>query len=228
MDATHEYEEWRPVVGWESKYEVSNLGRIRSIPRVVRGGRGSHRNVPQTIRKQFPTNSGYMIVGLSNGQNSRSRLVHVLVLEAFVGPRPSDMEACHFDGDKTNNVLSNLRWDKKRNNNLDAVRVGTRPDPDRKRCIRGHELNPETIHYNVHGRRECKTCKDFVGARYRDEVMAGRRTVKHRYPGRSECRRGHSLTADNVYVDPYGRRVCRRCVQISREKHKARKRATES
>lgn len=51
--------------------------------------------------------------------------VHRLVLEAFVGSCPEGMEACHYDGDRTNNNLSNLRWDTPINNAADRIRHGT-------------------------------------------------------------------------------------------------------
>jgi len=54
----------------------------------------------------------------------RSRLVHHLVLEAFVGPCPDGMECCHLDDDRTNNRLENLRWDTHRSNCADALRNG--------------------------------------------------------------------------------------------------------
>ncbi len=51
--------------------------------------------------------------------------MHTLVLLAFVGPRPDDMQACHNDGDKNNNRLSNLRWDFPARNHADKKRHGT-------------------------------------------------------------------------------------------------------
>lgn len=59
------------------------------------------------------------------------RLVHRLVLEAFVGPCPLGMECCHNDGDPTNNRLGNLRWDTRKANRADAIRHGTHPCGER-------------------------------------------------------------------------------------------------
>lgn len=62
-----------------------------------------------------------------------NRLVHMLVLEAFVGPCPVGMEACHFpDRNPTNNQLCNLRWDTHVNNLADSVVHGTRPYGEQK------------------------------------------------------------------------------------------------
>ena len=157
-------ETWLPVSGWEGLYEVSDLGRIRTVPRTVAIGSG-HRQIPQRIRKQFPTKAGYMIVVLSRGNEVRSLTVHSLVLTAFVGPRPEGLEACHSDGDKRNNALSNLRWDTKHANYLDAVRIGTRLSPERTHCKHGHELTAENVYF-TRRRPDTPQCKKCASIRY--------------------------------------------------------------
>jgi hypothetical protein len=72
---------------------------------------------PFRANKQRP----YLRVCLRNRRLFR---VHVLVLEAFVGPRPPGMVCCHGDGDPTNNALSNLRWDTPQANHADRVKHG--------------------------------------------------------------------------------------------------------
>lgn len=110
---------------------------------------------------------------MSRGQELRHASVHPLVLEAFVGPRPPGMEACHADGNKTNNALSNLRWDTKRANELDAIRLGTRPDPDRTHCGYGHELTDENT-YTTTARPNTRQCKRCL-SRYNAVARAKRR-----------------------------------------------------
>lgn len=104
---------WNPVAGWEGTYEVSNLGRVRGLDRVGYGGVRIMGRILRPIggmSKRVP----YPLVALSRGgrQGERYyRFIHKLVLEAFVGPRPAGMEACHNNGDAKDNRLSNLRWD---------------------------------------------------------------------------------------------------------------------
>jgi hypothetical protein len=101
-------EEWKDVVGFEGSYQVSNMGRVRSS-RVLKPG---------------SSGKGYKAISLwVNGKAKRVR-VHKLVLEAFVGPCPPGMECCHGDSDRTNNALSNLRWDTKKNNAKDRDEAG--------------------------------------------------------------------------------------------------------
>jgi hypothetical protein len=100
---------WRDVVDYEGLYEVSSHGRVRNSRRVL-----------------TPTFQKYWVVELQKGDVYPRRIkfyVHVLVAEAFLGPRPYGMQACHNDGDpRHNNTLRNLRWDTVKANALDRVR----------------------------------------------------------------------------------------------------------
>ncbi len=70
--------------------------------------------------------NGYVFVELTRGGKGSKQLVHRLVLQAFVGLCPPGMEACHYpDRNRTNNALSNLRWDTKYANASDAHKHGT-------------------------------------------------------------------------------------------------------
>lgn len=110
-------ERWLSVVGYEDHYEISDIGRVRSI-RTNFGNRRSR------VLKVRPTHDGYGYVELSRDNVQRKRKVHHLVLEAFVGPRPAGMLACHDDDDGMNNRLGNLRWDTPRSNYDDVVVSG--------------------------------------------------------------------------------------------------------
>lgn len=70
--------------------------------------------------------NGYLYLALwRTGEGQYTRLVHRLVLEAFVGHCPPGMECCHADGDRTNNHVANLRWDTRVNNHADKRKHGT-------------------------------------------------------------------------------------------------------
>jgi len=125
-------ETWLPVVGYEGLYEVSDLGRVRSLPKVTsRGGRMAAPVVrmPGKVLKPVPTKKGgYLTIRLyplNGGKGtSRSYRIHRLVLAAFVGPCPPGLEGCHYDGDPKNNALTNLRWDTYEANRADMRRHG--------------------------------------------------------------------------------------------------------
>jgi len=112
-------EEWREAVGYPG-YFVSSLGRVASRRRVLKVYSGS--------RGRGDKRPSYLSAAMSVGGVVYRRRVHHLVLEAFVGPRPSAFhEAAHWDGDRFNNCASNLRWATKHENIADEVRLGRMP-----------------------------------------------------------------------------------------------------
>lgn len=68
---------------------------------------------------------GYLRVLLSKNKKKKTVCVHILVLEAWKGKRPTGKVACHNDGNRQNNTPSNLRWDTYEGNSADARRHGT-------------------------------------------------------------------------------------------------------
>ncbi|MDI1263898.1 MAG: NUMOD4 domain-containing protein [bacterium] len=111
---------WKSVVGHAGEYEVSNLGRVRSLdrewPQVSRSGAVyTHHKRGRVLRPGRAT-AGHLTVALGRGN---SRLVHHLVLEAFVGPCPAGHECRHLNGQEDCNALSNLKWDTRGNNTRD-------------------------------------------------------------------------------------------------------------
>lgn len=119
-------EVWLPVVGYEGSYEVSDLGRVWSVARVITRSDGHPKTIPYKIKNLYKEDSGYMCVGLGIGGKHTSYRIHTLVLTAFVGPRPSGMECCHYpDRDRSNNALSNLRWGTRGDNRQDSIIHGT-------------------------------------------------------------------------------------------------------
>ncbi|MCL2874700.1 MAG: NUMOD4 motif-containing HNH endonuclease [Betaproteobacteria bacterium] len=121
-----EIEEWRDVPGYERLYQVSNQGRVRVLDRHIRYPSGKTRFKPgHELKPQAIGKLGHLKIVLYKNSNSKSRLVHHLVLEAFVGARPDGMECCHGDGNPINNKVENLRWDTSAANNADKTLHGT-------------------------------------------------------------------------------------------------------
>ena len=116
-------EEWRPISGWGGRYEVSSLGRVRSLWRDRR--MGSVGKDQAMILKTFSAGIGYRRVRLYDRGRQRTVGVHLLALEAFVGPAPNGAEASHLDGDPANNRLDNLAWESHGRNNARKAEHGT-------------------------------------------------------------------------------------------------------
>lgn len=119
---------WRSILGFEGFYEVSDLGRVRSLSR-SRRGRGNKPvmhvgKILKPVRVGRPGDR-YQRVSLSKDGVTTQSGVHCLVALAFIGPRPDGLEVCHFDGNEDNNGLTNLRYDTSMANSEDRLRHGT-------------------------------------------------------------------------------------------------------
>jgi hypothetical protein len=112
---------WKAVVGFEGFYEVSNLGRVRSLARVITTKHGVEKRPTGRILRPGPRPSGHLTVALSNDNVcGKTHNVHTLVLEAFVGPRPApNLVGRHLDGDENNCRFDNLVWSTRRENGQD-------------------------------------------------------------------------------------------------------------
>ncbi len=122
-------EEWRPVVGYEDLYEVSDQGRVRSLDRLCKSDKRSDQWMKGKILrpKINPHRQNRCTVALTRKGAPSYPYISRLVLTAFVGPAPEGHDAAHWDGDPTNNRLGNLRWATVSENMSDKKRHGTDP-----------------------------------------------------------------------------------------------------
>lgn len=155
-----EAERWLPVVGWEGLYEVSDLGRVRSLPRQTQTGlRGGQ------VLKPRPDADGYLLVNLSRAGIKTTKKVHQLVAEAFLGPCPPGQEVCHNRPNSRDCAeATNLRYGTRSQNIQQAVQEGTHwtgrnEDDACGVCGTLFITNPS-------GRRRCPRCEAKRWAEY--------------------------------------------------------------
>lgn len=123
-------EVWKDVVGFENWYQISNLGRVKSLDRYVNHNiPGCKRFVGERIIKQsIETNrkNGYYRTSLSRGVKRDSYRVntHRLVAEAFIPNPENKPQVNHIDGNKLNNHVSNLEWVTPKENVAHAIKTG--------------------------------------------------------------------------------------------------------
>lgn len=137
-------ERWLPVVGYVGRYEVSDHGRVRNtqtgVIRVLSVGRSRR-------------SRGRCQVDWKTGGRKEHFLVHHLVLEAFVGPRPEGAHACHRDDNPSDNRLENLYWGTPEDNMADKVRNKNR-HKTHPACKWGHDFGKQ----RPDGARNCEIC----------------------------------------------------------------------
>ena len=96
-------EEWKDVVGYEGSYQVSNLGRVKSMAR--------KHSINEDISTGYIAGTGYPSVMLhKKGHTKVTKYIHALVAELFIGARPEGCDVMHLDGTRTNNNVDNLRY----------------------------------------------------------------------------------------------------------------------
>ena len=221
MNATQE--EWRPVVGWEGYYEVSDQGRVRSLNRTIVTSKGPRSYAGRIIRARL--SKGYPVVTMTRPGQRKSAKIHTLVLEAFVGSRPTGKSACHNNGIPTDNRVENLRWDTHTENMRDIVRHGNHFYAKRTHCSKGHEYGSE-VRAGRSGRR-CVQCEKEYNATYHQASHDARRASGWvpRYE-KATCPRGHEY--DYFYTDKNGRtsRHCKTCRAQNNSRARLRRKAS--
>ena len=164
-------EEWRPVVGYEGLYEISDQGRVRSVPHEVRSSDGRRIWVSGKIRKPQPQHHGHLKIQLLRNGHQESVHVHTLVLTGFVGPRPDGMCCRHLNGVSSDNRLENLAWGTYSENKFDQVRHGTDAYASRTHCPHGHPYD-ETNTVRSKRQRHCRECMRQRCREYRQRKKA--------------------------------------------------------
>jgi hypothetical protein len=167
--------QWCPVVGFEEYYKISDEGNVLSLRRNI------------ILKPSYSNSGGYPMVVLFRDGRQKGKYLHHLVLEAFIGPKPSGQEARHLDGDCRNPALSNLAWGTSSENKLDEIRHGTHYEASRTSCDNDHEWTEENTKIARYSdgsfkQRICKQC-----ARDRSAALRTKRVTDNRRCGEPGC-----------------------------------------
>lgn len=136
---------WKGVPGWEY-YEVSSLGRVRSLDRVVAYVNGRKQLYKGRVLSGWEER-GYLYVELCKGKSRRQCFpVSVLVCTAFHGPRPVGGVCRHLNDKPCDNRASNLKWGTPQENSEDAFRNGRRLARFSREVLREIRISDEVQH----------------------------------------------------------------------------------
>lgn len=121
-------EEWRPISDFDGLYEVSSLGNVRSVSRLLpfmsKKGNWFVRRTQTKLLAKNSMNAGYHIVHLYRDDARTVRTVHSVVAAAFIGPRPAGLDVDHRNGKRQDNRAENLRYLTRSENCLAGKRRG--------------------------------------------------------------------------------------------------------
>ncbi len=169
---------WKDIQGYEGLYQVSDLGRVKSLARTVyrKGFKGvdSWKPVGERILVQTLSNHGYPAVNLAKAGVRSTHKVHRLVALHFLGPCPEGQEVRHRDANRANPTLTNLEYGTRKENCADAIRHG--------QMIGASNGNSKLKEDDVRMiRKLSNVCADHLGLRF--GVTAG--TVRNIWAGRT-------------------------------------------
>jgi hypothetical protein len=178
-------------MGYVGLYEVSDLGRVRSLDRVTIVKRGPRQGLARRYQGRLLTpalacGGRYWMVTLSSGGVYTHAYVHDLVLRAFVGPPPPNTECCHGPEGSLENKRTNLSWGTRSTNMLDKNRDGTDYHRNLLTCPLGHLLQmpnliPSAWALGYRGCLACNRARTMYNQSRRQGKSYDFETNAHRY-----------------------------------------------
>lgn len=141
---------WKDIVGHENKYQVSNLGRVKSLARQTPFKNGKFtRFTKERILKPCLGKRGYYTVGF--GKDYPSITIHRIVAFAFLVNSENKICVNHIDGNKLNNNVDNLEWCTYSENNIHGLRTGLITPPWKDKFGKDHHRSRAVNQYSTSG-----------------------------------------------------------------------------
>ena len=169
---------WKPMFGFEHRYEISSFGRIKSLPKKEKF-RGSYRNREAKLMRARLSHNGYLHLSLRTDDGKyQTHRVSRLVAQTFIPNPDNKSQVNHIDGNKLNNTVENLEWCTPKENTQHAIKIGlidkVGPNNHRYRHELRNWINKDT------GKKEFCTRRDLINkynliSQNLSAVEAGRR-----------------------------------------------------
>jgi len=125
---------WKNIEGYEGLYQISNLGRVKSLERYLGHNHGGLKLKKELILKNWLSSTGYYIISLSKNNFSKKFFIHRLLCENFIKNPERKREVNHRNGIKTDNTLKNLEWVTSSENTIHSYKTGLQISIKGEKC----------------------------------------------------------------------------------------------
>ena len=166
---------WKDIPEFEGLYQVSNLGRIKSISHYTRNNKnGGFRFTKGKVLSFYKMPNGYLQVSLSKNELRRKCLVHRIVASVFLSNENNLSDVNHLDGDKNNNSVENLEWCSHKDNQIHMVKCRMTKKAKPVLCVETGESYCSMLeaerktgvdHHLI--KKSCENGKDYKGYHWR-------------------------------------------------------------
>lgn len=172
-------ETWKAIKGYEGLYEISDLGRVKSLPKRHKN-RFGYVTTKERIMKQTPTRKGYLRVSFGSGKKKKSFLVHRLVGIAFIENTENKEQINHINGIKNDNRIDNLEWCTNTENTRHSFKHLGRKSPFKGKFGKNHNRSISVLCLNTNTRygsmreamRETGISDSSIGKCCKGEVLS--------------------------------------------------------
>lgn len=115
---------WKDIPNYEGYYQISSLGRVKSLERHIVYKDGRERTYPSVIISNRVGTNGMELCTLTKNNRKKNIEIHRMVSIVFIGDCPKGYDICHIDGNCLNNNINNLKYDTRSENRIDNYRYG--------------------------------------------------------------------------------------------------------
>ena len=192
-------EVWKDIPNYEGYYQISNLGRIKSVARKVKY-QNSYRNVKEKLKKTFIGKQGYERVELSKNGKIKKYNVHRIVANVFISNPLNKETVNHINGIKTDNRVENLEWATRSENELHAYKIGLAKNSEKQRNVARLYCKENKIKSIIQLDLDGNFIKEWKSAKEVEEkINISRKNISQCITGKNKTAGGYKWLTKELY-----------------------------